>query len=270
MAKKPFVTSILLSALILLLCISLIMVSLNQGNLTDTSASKTLDYSILNTYPHDPNAFTEGLIYSDGFLYESTGLNGFSTLRQVDLQSGEIQRNISLPDQFFGEGLTIVDENLIQLTYRSHMGFVYDKTSFALLRNFTYPTQGWGLTYDGTFLIMSDGSSTLHFLNSTTFEEVAQVHVQDGNTSVSKLNELEYVNGEVYANIFEQSKIAVINPETGQVNAWIDLTELQKANRSSGEDVLNGIAYDAANDRLFVTGKFWSRLYEVKLVWENN
>ncbi|XES77886.1 MAG: glutaminyl-peptide cyclotransferase [Candidatus Bathyarchaeia archaeon] len=270
MAKKPFATSLLLVALILLLCISLIMVSLNQGNPNDTSASKTLDYSILNTYPHDHNAFTEGLIYSDGFLYESTGLNGFSTLRQVDLQSGEIQRNISLPDQFFGEGLTIVDENLIQLTYRSHMGFVYDKTSFALLRNFTYPTQGWGLTYDGTFLIMSDGSSTLHFLNSTTFEEVAQVHVQDGNTAISKLNELEYVNGEVYANIFEQSTIAVINPETGQVKAWIDLTELQKANRSKGEDVLNGIAYDAANDRLFVTGKFWSRLYEVKLVWENN
>jgi glutaminyl-peptide cyclotransferase len=220
-------------------------------------------YFIVNTYPHDPNAFTEGLVYDGGFLFESTGLFGNSTLRRVDLATGNVLQESTLPEIYFGEGITVLNDTIVQLTWQSHFGFVYDKNSFGILKNFTYPTEGWGLTYDGKNLIMSDGSDNLFFLNPSNFQKVGQIQVHDGNSSIFDLNELEFVNGEVFANVWHQQKIAVINHETGAVRAWIDLTGL---GNPIGENVLNGIAYDAKNDRLFVTGKDWPQLFEIKLV----
>lgn len=221
-------------------------------------------YKIVNTYPHDTGAFTEGLIYSDGYLYESTGLNGQSSIRRVDLTTGDVMQEHSLPSQYFGEGMTIIDNRVIQLTWRSNIGFIYDKNTLAVLSNFTYPTEGWGLTFNGTQLIMSDGTSNLYFLNATTFQRTGQVYVHDGDSPIVNINELEYVNGDVYANIWHLNKIAIINPENGQVKGWIDLTGLP-ALLQKGNNVLNGIAYDQQNDRLFVTGKQWSNLYQITL-----
>jgi glutaminyl-peptide cyclotransferase len=260
--KKPVVAvAALLIAVVLLLSASYLVFFSNKP-----AVSVQVDgYTVVKIYPHNSNAFTEGLFYDSGFLYESTGLNGASTLRRVDLTSGTVLEEISLPSDFFGEGITAVNNTIIQLTWTSNVGFIYDKSSFALLGNFSYPTQGWGLTYNGTHLIMSDGSDNLYFLDPVTYQQVKVIQVHDGNASVININELEYVNGDVYANIWLQSKIAIINPETGQVKAWIDLSELQNSNGASPENVLNGIAYDAQNDRLFVTGKDWSQLYEIKL-----
>jgi glutaminyl-peptide cyclotransferase len=235
---------------------------------TPTPSVTNYGYTIVNTYPHDTGAFTEGLVYSNGFLYESTGLEGQSTLRKVDLNSGGVLQQYSLPAQYFGEGIAIVNNIIIQLTWQSHIGFIYDKNTFALLGNFTYATAGWGLTYDENQLIMSDGTDNLYFLNTTTFQRTGQIQVHDGNASVVNINELEYVNGDVYANIWETNKIAVINPENGQVKAWIDLTGLP-APTSNGDNVLNGIAYDQQNSRLFVTGKEWPNLYQIKFIPQN-
>ena len=223
-------------------------------------------YKIVNTYPHDTGAFTEGLVFADGFLYESTGLYGNSTLRKVDLQTGETLQQISLNPQYFGEGITIYGNKIIQLTWHSKVGFVYDKTTFQLLEQFTYPTEGWGITNDGKKLIMSDGTPTLYFLNPETYERTGQIQVHDGNMSIAMLNELEYVNSTVYANIWQENRIAIINVETGQVKGWINLEGLYKKPISDPDDVLNGIAYDAENGRLFVTGKRWSQLFEIELV----
>jgi glutaminyl-peptide cyclotransferase len=175
-----------------------------------------------------------------------------------------------LPYQDFGEGIAFVNNTIIQLTWQSHIGFIYDKTTFALLGNFTYPTEGWGLTFDGEQLIMSDGSDNLYFLNPTTFQRIGQIQVHDGNTTVVNINELEYINGDVYANIWQTNTIAIINPETGQVKAWIDLTGLPGENNSNPEAVLNGIAYDQKNGRLFVTGKDWPNLYQINLTPQTN
>jgi glutamine cyclotransferase len=175
-----------------------------------------------------------------------------------------------LPYQDFGEGIAIVNNTIIQLTWQSHIGFIYDKTTFALLGNFSYPTEGWGLTFDGTHLIMSDGSNNLYFLDPTTFQRTGQIQVHDGNTTVVNINELEYINGDVYANIWQTNTIAIINPETGQVKAWIDLTGLPCENTSNPGAVLNGIAYDQKNDRLFVTGKDWPSLYQINLTPQTN
>jgi glutamine cyclotransferase len=262
--KKTAVAT-LFAALILVLSVSIIAVSLHPATPT-ASTSQQYSYTIINTYHHDSAAFTEGLDYSDGYLYESTGLSGKSSLRCTNLASGVVEQEVTLSAQFFGEGIAVVGDSIIQLTYQSHIGFVYDKATFQVKGNFSYSTEGWGLTYDGTRLIMSDGSSNLYFLDPVTFQRIGQIQVHDGNTSVSKLNELEYINGDVYANIFQSAKIAVINPQTGAVKAWIDLTGLQTVNSHGSESVLNGIAYDAQNNRLFVTGKNWSNLYEIKLV----
>ncbi len=235
------------------------------SSLEPVTPSTTQHYTcnVVNTFPHDPTAFTEGLIYQDGFLYESTGLNGESSLRKVNLTTGTVLQEFALPNEYFGEGLAKVDDKLVQLTYTTQVGFIYDEASFALLGNFTYQTQGWGLTYDGNRLIMSDGSKNLYFLNPETYQKTGQVQVHAGNVSISDLNELEYVNGSVYANVFMQAKIAIINPQTGAVTAWIDLTELAKVNPAG---VLNGIAYDPTSNRLLITGKNWSYLYQVELV----
>ena len=232
--------------------------------LPDTAPVYT--YKILNTYPHDQKAFTEGLIFEDGYLYEGTGIQGESTLRKVDLETGEVLKVYRLPTQFFGEGVTIWEDTLIQLTWQSRIGFVYDKESFLLLREFTYPTEGWGITHDGKHLIMSDGTSTLYFLNPETFEEVRRIEVRDAGRLITHLNELEYIQGEIYANVWLTNRIARISPETGCVVGWIDLEGLLSTeDRLQPVDVLNGIAYDATRDRLFVTGKYWPKLFEIKL-----
>ena len=220
-------------------------------------------YKIVNTYPHDRNAFTEGLVFDDGFLYEGTGICGESTLCKVELETGEVLKTYPLPDEFFGEGVTIWEDKLIQLTWKSRIGFVYDKESFLLLREFAYPTEGWGITHDGKHLIMSDGTSALYFLNPDTFEEIGQIEVRDKGVPITNLNELEYIQGVIYANVWRTNHIAMISPETGQVVGWIDLKGLLSEQNSS-EDVLNGIAYDEEQDRLFVTGKCWPTLFEIK------
>jgi len=260
--KKALILASVIIATALILSASLV-VFLSE-NKPQASPVTYYTYSVVNTYPHDTNAFTEGLFYSDGYLYESTGLNGASSLRLVDLATGTVLKQIQLPYQYFGEGITLVNNTIIQLTWQSHIGFIYDKNSFALLGNFTYPTEGWGLTYNGTQLIMSDGTDNLYFLNPITFQRTGQVQVHDGNTSVVNINELEYINGSVYANIWLTNKIAIINPETGQVKAWIDLTGLP-APPPTGDNVLNGIAYDQTSNRLFVTGKDWANLYQIRL-----
>lgn len=224
-------------------------------------------YQIVNTYPHDPEAFIQGLVVEDSVFYEGTGLNGRSSLRRVHMTSGRVEKMIPLSTSVFGEGITVYDHKIIQLTWQSHIGFIYDKETFEEIRSVAYPTEGWGITYDGSRFIMSDGSSQLFFRDTVTFEELGRVSVTDEGQPVSRLNELEYVKGEVYANVWQTDQIARINPTTGKVTAWIDLRNiLSEENRQSTVDVLNGIAYDVQNDRLFVTGKLWPKIFEIKLV----
>lgn len=234
---------------------------------TPAEAIPVYGYRIVNTYPHDRTAFTEGLVFHAGLLYESTGLEGQSTLRQVELETGRVLQRYDLPPRLFGEGLALYGRQLIQLTWRSHVGFVYDLDSFEPQRTFYYPTEGWGLTHDGRQLIMSDGTATLHFLDPETFAETGQVEVRGDQGPVAWLNELEYVEGEVYANIWQTNLIARIDPQTGRVTGWIDLTGLLGLeDHDRPVDVLNGIAYDAGQGRLFVTGKWWPRLFEIELL----
>ncbi|UCC23683.1 MAG: glutaminyl-peptide cyclotransferase [Planctomycetota bacterium] len=223
-------------------------------------------YKVVNEYPHDKRAFTQGLVFEDGFLYEGTGLEGRSTLRKVELETGKIVKGRRLADEYFGEGITIYGDKIIQLTLRAKVGLVYDKESFEPSGRFKYPTEGWGLTHDGKNLIRSDGTSTLYFLNPETFEQTGRIEVTDGDGPVSGLNELEYVQGQIYANVWRTDRIARIDPKTGRVTGWIDLAGLLGTDaRGQLVDVLNGIAYDAENDRLFVTGKLWPRLFEIEL-----
>jgi glutamine cyclotransferase len=234
---------------------------------TPTITVPVFAYQTVNAYPHDPTAFTQGLAYEDAVLYEGTGLRGHSTLRKVDLVSGEVQQLHELPDRFFGEGVTVYGDRVIQLTWQSNTGFVYDKDGFELLQEFEYLTEGWGITHDAARLIMSDGTSILRFLDPHTFEETGQIEVFDEHGPVVSLNELEYVNGEVYANVWQTDRIVRIAPQTGQVLGWIDLTGLlTPEDRNQAVDVLNGIAYDSKNDRLFVTGKLWPKLFEIRPV----
>jgi glutamine cyclotransferase len=222
---------------------------------------------VVNIYPHDRTAFTQGLVVDGGALYEGTGLNGQSSLRRVDLESGEVLQSIPLAAEHFGEGVTAWKDQLIQLTWKSRLGFVYDKATFQLLKTFNYPTEGWGLTHDGQSLIMSDGTPTLYYLDPVTLQETRRITVTDQGQPVFKLNELEFIHGEILANVWQTDRIARISPETGQVIGWIDLTGLlSEADRQQPVDVLNGIAYDAEHDRLFVTGKLWPKLFEITLV----
>lgn len=224
-------------------------------------------YRIVHTYPHDPRAFTQGLVYVDGHLYESTGLFGRSSLRMVELETGRVLQSVAVPDQYFAEGLTNWGSTLIQLTWQSHVAFVYDRFSFRLLKTYHYDCDGWGLTTDGKNLIESDGTSTIRFFDPATFREVRRITVKDGNTPVTELNELEYIHGQIYANVWHTDRIARISPVTGQVIGWIDLTGLlPPGSVTDPEAVLNGIAYDAAHDRLFVTGKLWPELFEIRVV----
>jgi glutamine cyclotransferase len=230
-------------------------------------SAPVVGYKIVNTYPHDPRAFTQGLVFADDLLYEGTGLRGQSSLRKVDLKTGNILQIRQLSAQFFGEGITSYGNRIIQLTWRARVGFVYDKQTFQLLDTFNYPTEGWGITHDGRSFIMSDGTSTLYLLDPQTFQEVGRLEVHTRDGPVSRLNELEYVQGEIYANVWKTDRIARISPQTGEVVGWIDLEGLlRQEDRNRRIDVLNGIAYDVKNDRLFVTGKLWPKLFEIELV----
>jgi glutamine cyclotransferase len=234
---------------------------------TATNEITRYTYEIVQTYPHDRDAFTQGLVFEDGILYEGTGLRGRSTIRKVALETGEVLQLLELYRQFFGEGITIWKDRIIQLTWQSNTGFVYKKDTFELIGEFTYPTEGWGITHDGTHLIMSDGSSTIYFRDPRSLKEIDRIEVFDGSGPVVRLNELEYVQGEIYANIWQTDYIARIDPETGRVTGWINLKGLLKPEAlNQPVDVLNGIAYDSKNDRLFVTGKLWPTLFEIKLI----
>jgi glutamine cyclotransferase len=224
-------------------------------------------YRIVNSYPHDRTAFTQGLVYDGGYLYEGTGLHGYSSLRKVELESGNILKMRKLDPRHFGEGITVLGNRIIQLTYRSRIGFVYEKSSFNLLRTFNYFGEGWGITHDGKCLIMSDGTSKLSFLDPETFGVVKTVVVHDYRGEITGLNELEFVEGEVFANIWEEDRIARIDPETGRITGWSELGELLAPADGGGfVDVLNGIAYDPLNHRLFVTGKLWPKIFEIELI----
>lgn len=243
----------------------------NNGNGDETPTAvpqpRMFTYTIVGTFPHDPAAYTQGLVFTDGVLYEGTGLRGRSTLRRVDLNTGAVLQSASLAPNLFGEGIAVVGNTIVQLTWQDRVGFVYDKATFGFQRQVTYATEGWGLTYDGTHLIMSDGTSTLYFRDPETFAILGQVTVQDADGPVTRLNELEYIRGEVYANVWRTDRIARIDPQTGHVVGWIDLSGLlPPEDRRQPVDVLNGIAYDAERDRLFVTGKLWPQVFEIQIV----
>jgi len=231
------------------------------------SAAPIAGYRVVNVYPHDPAAYTQGLIFREGFLFESTGLNGQSTVRKVRLQTGEVVQQFRLDDTYFGEGLTEFNGELVQLTWRSQVAFVYDLATFARRRVLHYSGEGWGLTHDSRQFILSDGTDTLRFLDPTRLQESQRLAVTDGGVPVRDLNELEYVRGEIYANVWHTDRIARISPRSGRVIGWIDLRGLlSSVYQLDPEAVLNGIAYDAPGNRLFVTGKLWPQLFEIQVV----
>jgi glutamine cyclotransferase len=249
-----------------LIAILLLMSPAAQGGAASRSAPVE-GYRVVHTYPHDNSAFTQGLVMVDGILYEGTGLNGRSSVRVVDLATGRVLQSVKVPSRYFGEGLTDWGSRLIELTWMAHRGFVYDRSSLHLIKKFKYKGEGWGLTHDSRNLIMSDGTPVLKFLDPVTFKVVRTLAVSDGGRPIKELNELEYIHGEIYANVWQTDRIAIISPKTGDVIEWIDLKGLLgKDDRRDGNAVLNGIAYDQKNDRLFVTGKLWPKLFEIKLV----
>lgn len=233
-----------------------------------TAATPEYGYRVVHAYPHDPSAFTEGLFYRDGFLYESTGKEGRSFVRKEKLETGQVLQSRSIDAQYFGEGIVAWKDRLYELTWRSQIGFIYDLATLKPFATFTYPGEGWALTHDDRRLIMSDGTPELRFLDPTTLKELGRVRVTDHGRAVENLNELEYVHGEVLANIWQTNRIARIDPRTGKVTGWIDLAGLLPVGETPADPdaVLNGIAYDAKGDRLFVTGKLWPKVFEIKLV----
>jgi glutaminyl-peptide cyclotransferase len=223
-------------------------------------------YQVVRVYPHDPNAFTQGLQYVNGVLYEGTGLNGRSSIRRVELETGKVLQRREVPPTHFGEGITVFKSDLFELTWQTHVAFVYDPTSFEPKKQFSYPGEGWGLTHDGTSLIMSDGSDELRYLDPATFAEKRRLKVTAAGAPLRNLNELEYVKGEIFANIWQTDYVVRIAPASGRVTAYIDLRGLLTPAERANTDVLNGIAYDEGRDRLFVTGKLWPKLFEIKIV----
>jgi glutaminyl-peptide cyclotransferase len=223
-------------------------------------------FAIVAAYPHDTAAFTQGLAYRDGFLYEGTGREGHSSLRKVHLETGEIVQQVNLAPDLFGEGITLLNDKVIQLTWKSGIGFVYDLNSFRLLRRFSYSGEGWGLATNGRELFLSDGTPDIRVLDGETLQEKRRLKVHDGMTPVDQLNELEFVQGQIFANIWHSNRVARISPQSGEVVGWIDLTGLLNPTyRLDPEAVLNGIAYDTVRKRLFVTGKLWPRVFEITL-----
>ena len=234
----------------------------------DNELINLLSYEIIDIFPHDPAAFTQGLVWEDGFLYEGTGLYGSSSLRKVELKTGKVLQCHNLNDDYFGEGITIFNGRIYQLTWQEKTGFIYDKETFKLLDTFTYLSEGWGITHDGDNLIISDGSSTLRFLDPIKMEEVKQLRVHYKGNTISNLNELEYIKGKIYANIWQTTLIAIVDPDTGEVVSWINLGEILisvEEDSCQKIDVLNGIAYYEGKDSLFVTGKLWPKIFEIKI-----
>jgi glutamine cyclotransferase len=222
--------------------------------------------NVINTYPHDPESFTEGLVYHKGYLYESTGLKGKSVLKKMEITSGKVIKEVKLAEEYFGEGMAILHNKIYQLTWRNQTGFIYDLLSFRQIGKFSYQGEGWGLATDGKILFMSDGSSLITCRDPVSFKTIRKIDVRDGNRPVDKLNELEFIGGEIWANIFMEDILARISPQTGQVLGWIDLSPLLSLLPDPGKiDILNGIAYDPEKARIFVTGKFWPKLFEIKI-----
>jgi len=234
---------------------------------TSTVSVPEYTYKIVNVYPHDPQAYTQGLVYKDGYLYEGTGLNGRSSLRKVRLETGEVLQRVDLPPELFGEGIALLGGKIFQLTWKAGTGFIYDAHDFHLLRKFSYPGEGWGLTTDGRLLYMSDGTPEIRVLNPETLKEIRRIKVHDAASPVNELNELEFINGELFANIWQTDRIARISPRTGKVVGWVDLSGiLSPMYRRTPDAVLNGIAYDPQGKRLFVTGKLWHNIFEIQLI----
>jgi len=231
-----------------------------------TSKPQQYSYTVVNVFPHDKSAFTQGLAYRNGFLYEGTGIKGKSSLRKVSLESGKVVQQVDLGSEYFGEGITLLKDKVFQLTWESKTGFIYDLNTFHLLQKFSYSGEGWGLTADGRELFLSDGTSEIRVLDSETLKEKRRIKVHDGSSKVEQLNELEFVEGQIFANVWHSSRVARISPDTGEVVGWIDLTGLPSTvYRLEPEAVLNGIAYDPIQKRLFVTGKLWPSVFEIKL-----
>jgi len=246
--------------------------SLSSSPATANSNSSTADvptytYEVVNTYPHARDAYTQGLIFQDGILWESTGERGRSSLRKVDLKTGKVLKKVDVPLEFFAEGMTVLDGKVYQLTWQEHKGFIYDAETLKKLGEFSYQGEGWGLTHDGESLIMSDGTNQLRFLHPNTLQVKRTISVFDKGEPLAQLNELEFIKGEIWANIWQTDKIVQLDPQTGKILGWIDLTGLLPTRDYTPEtDVLNGIAYDKEGDRLFVTGKLWPKLFEIRLV----
>ncbi|MDD5701149.1 MAG: glutaminyl-peptide cyclotransferase [Dehalococcoidales bacterium] len=264
---------LLLFLLLFILVSSACSTVLKTGNIVSGTAVEPspekifYTFRIVDVYPHQADAFTQGLVFQDDILYEGTGLQGKSSLRKVELETGRVLHRYDLPDAYFGEGITIFQDIIIQLTWKSGKGFIYNKNDFNLLGEFTYPTEGWGITHNGKTLFMSDGTSTIYFLDPLNLQAIGSIEVHDDGVPVDRLNELEYINGRIYSNIWQTDSIAIINPEDGAVTGWIDLAGLLQSQDYSGPaDVLNGIAYDAQGDRLFVTGKLWPYLFEIEIM----
>ena len=231
------------------------------------SAVPIHSYEVVHSFPHDPGAFTQGLQYHDGHLYESTGLRGRSSLRQVELETGRVLRRVNLPDRYFGEGLAIVGNRIYQLTWKSETGFIFDLETFQRIGQFAYEGEGWGLAYDGTHLIMSAGTSRLRFMDPDGFNVVRTLEITADGVPVENLNELAWIEGTIWANLFRTDRLALIDPVSGEVRAWVDLAGILDRRHVTGPvDVLNGIAYDAGSGRIFVTGKWWPRLFEIRVV----
>jgi glutaminyl-peptide cyclotransferase len=266
MARLPVVLLIILLSLASLQCNGGTNTNTPRNDAPENAVVPTLGYEVVNIWPHDPNAFTQGLVVLDGKMLESTGQVGHSSLRNVDLQTGRILKKIDVPAPYFAEGIALLNNKIYQLTWEQHLGFIYDAQSLEKLGEFKYDGEGWGLTTDGQSLILSDGSNRIRFLDPDSFQLKKTIAVMDAKVPVRALNELEFVNGEIYANVWHDDRIAAINPQTGRVTAWIDLTGLlQPGDVEDTEAVLNGIAYDQSSGRLFVTGKLWPRLFEIKI-----
>lgn len=248
--------------------VAMTMLAYAPASVAQRKAAPVQTYKVVATFPHDTSSFTQGLVYAgDGQFYESTGLNGESSLRRVDLATGQTLQRIDVPTEYFAEGLALVGDELLQLTWRHHLAFVYDRKTFRQKRTFPYTSEGWGIAYDGTSqLVMSDGSDTLTFLDPKSFALGKKLRVMDAGTPVPNLNELEWIEGEIWANVWLTDRIARISPNTGEVNAWIDLSTLYpRIQRTLPSDELNGIAYDRATRRIFITGKKWPRLYQISV-----
>ena len=260
----PKITFFLILSIFLLCC----------GGSSDNGSDNGLQlftFQIRDSFPHDTDAFTQGLVYDDSFIFEGTGLFGQSSVRRAELETGNVLQSVELEGQFFGEGITVFEERIIQLTLNSETGFVYDRETFEMIDEFSYQGQGWGITHDGTNLIMSNGTSTLSFLDPETFETINTIQVLDENGEEIpnlRLNELEFIEGEIYANDFPSDRIAIISPQTGRLTGWLDLTGLF-TERMDINDVTNGIAYDSEGGRLIVTGKRWPEIFQIELVEMN-